>query len=41
MDYTIGPLSEHTGAEVHGIDLTKAIALLRLEGRSKLLCRRR
>ena len=25
MDYTIAPLSEHTGAEVHGIDLTKAI----------------
>ena len=25
MDYTIAPLSEHTGAEVHGIDLTEAI----------------
>ena len=25
MDYTIAPLSAHTGAEVHGVDLTKAI----------------
>jgi hypothetical protein len=25
MEYTIAPLSEHTGAEARGIDLTKAI----------------
>ena len=25
MDYTISPLSEHTGAEIHGIDLTASI----------------
>jgi len=25
MDYTIAPLSEHTGAEVRGIDLTEQI----------------
>ena len=25
MDYTISPLSEHTGAEVRGIDLTEPV----------------
>src|SRR5690349_2989270 len=25
MEYTVAPLSEHTGAEVHGIDLTEPI----------------